>query len=288
MAKIKEGAQGFSPNPYLPQPVEILTLKDETPEVRTYTVRPGDRRPFPFAPGQFNLVSVLGIGEAAFSFSSDPQSREALKEGVFQHTVRAVGNVTKALARLREGENFWVRGPYGTGWPQDSVQGDLVVVAGGIGLAPLRPVILRWLAEKKGGQLVVLYGARTPKEMIFQNEFPDWEARGAKLLLSVDQVPEGETWPHRVGLVTVLLEELKVCPEKSCAFVCGPEVMMKYVVQGLAEKGWPPQKIFVSLERRMECGIKICGRCQVDSKYVCQDGPVFPYTLAKNLLGTKF
>lgn len=286
MAKIKEAADRRPGNPYLPRPVEIVSLKDETPDVRTYTVRLADRGPFSFSPGQFNMVSVLGVGEAPISFSSDPESREARAEGVFQHTVRAVGNVTKALARLRVGEQFWVRGPYGTGWPLNLVRGDLVIVAGGIGLAPLRPVVLRRLAGKRKGRLEVLYGARTPGDMIFRDEFPEWEARGARLLLTVDRVPEGGTWPHRVGLVTALLEEAEVRPEEGYVFVCGPEIMMKYVVRGLAARGWPPQKIFVSLERRMECGVRICGRCQIDSEYVCQDGPVFSYAVVKDLLGT--
>jgi NAD(P)H-flavin reductase len=236
-------------------------------------------------PGQFNMVSVLGVGEAPISFSSNPESREALDRGIFQHTIRAVGNVTKALARLQAGEQFWVRGPYGTGWPRDLARRDLTIIAGGIGLAPLRPVILQKL-EEKGGRLEILYGARTPGDMIFRDEFPDWEARGARLLLTVDRVPEGENWPHRVGLVTNWLQEMEVRPEQGSVFICGPEIMMKYVVRGLTERNWRPQRIFVSLERRMECGIKICGRCQIDSEYVCQDGPVFSHAVVKDLLGT--
>lgn len=271
-------------NPLLPYPVEILDLKRETADVKTYTLRLVDGSRFFFHPGQFNMVSVIGIGEAAISMSSDPESTEAIAEGVFQHTIRAVGNVTKALDRFHVGDRFYIRGPYGIGWTLDRANRDLAIIAGGVGLAPLRPVIYRRLARKTG-RLEIIYGARTPEDMPFRDEFQSWERRGARLRLTADKVAEEEIWPYRTGLVTALLDEMEILPGQGHVFICGPEIMMKFVVRELTKRGWPPEEIFLSLERRMECGQKTCGRCQVDDVYVCQDGPVFSYAVVKDLLG---
>lgn len=285
MTKIKEISSGVPENPYLFRPAVIIDLKEETPDVITYTLRFIDSGHFSFVPGQFNMVSLTGIGEAAVSLSSDPDNFTAQENGTFQHTVRAVGNVTKAMARLNVGDRIGVRGPYGAGWPVKLALKDLVVIAGGIGLAPLRPVILQRLSRPRG-KLQILYGARDPLNILYKDELKDWEKSGADLLLSVDRVPKGYEWFHHVGLVTDLIEKIDVLPGQGHVFICGPEIMMKYAVQKLTDIGWPPQEIFVSLERRMECGFKICGRCQLDSEYVCQDGPVFSCAVARNLLGT--
>ncbi len=271
-------------NPLSLRPVEILDVRRETPDVNTYTLRLVDGSRFRFRPGQFNMVSVIGIGESALSMSSDPEGTEALAEGVFQHTIRVVGNVTRALARLRAGDRFWIRGPYGNGWPLEQASGDLLIIAGGIGLAPLRPAIYRRLAGNPG-RLEILYGARTPGDMPFRDEFPVWQEGGARLLLTADKADEGAEWPYRVGLVTALLDEVEVSPARGQVFICGPEGMMKSVVGALSKRGWPPEEIFVSLERRMECGQKTCGRCQIADVYVCQDGPVFSYAAVRDLLG---
>jgi NAD(P)H-flavin reductase len=273
-------------NPFGLQPVEIMGLKQETPDVKTYTLRLADGSHFRFLPGQFNMVSAIGIGEAAISMSSDPEGLEAIERGTWQHTVRQVGNVTKALDRLRVGDRFFIRGPYGTGWPppRAGASRDLAVIAGGIGLAPLRPVVYRRLARKTG-RLEILYGARTPEDLSFQDEFRSWEQNGARLMLTVDKITGGADWSHRVGLAPALIKEMEILPGQGQIFVCGPEVMMKSVVRELTERGWLPEEIFLSLERRMECGQKTCGRCQVDHVYVCQDGPVFSYAVVKELLG---
>jgi NAD(P)H-flavin reductase len=217
-----------------------------------------------------------------------------MERGTWQHTVRRVGNVTKALDRLEVGDRFFIRGPYGNGWPprpegtlalqRDGASRDLAVIAGGVGLAPLRPVVYRRLA-KKTGRLEILYGARTPEEMLFRDEFGTWEQSGAKIRLTVDKIAGGAVWPHRVGQAPALIEEMEILPGQGHVFVCGPEVMMKFVVRELTKRGWPPEEVFLSLERRMECGQKTCGRCQVDAVYVCQDGPVFSYAVVKELLG---
>jgi len=278
------GACNHSPNPFRLQPVEIVELKQETSDVKTYTLRLVDGSHFRFRPGQFNMVSVIGIGEAAISMSSDPDGLEAIGQGIWQHTIRQVGNVTRAMDRLQVGDRFFVRGPYGKGWPRIEANRGLAVIAGGIGLAPLRPVVYQMLARKTG-RLEILYGARTPEDMLFRDEFATWGQGGARLMLTVDRVAGGADWPHRVGVVTALLDELEILPGQGQIFVCGPEVMMKFAVRTLMERGWPPEEVFLSLERRMECGQKSCGRCQVDAVYVCQDGPVFSYAVVKELLG---
>jgi NAD(P)H-flavin reductase len=285
-----EGAVNPALNPFRLQPVEIVGLKQVTSDVKTYTLRLADGSHFRFLPGQFNIVSVIGIGEAAISMSSDPDELEAIERGTWQHTVRQVGNVTKALDRLQVGDRFFIRGPYGNGWPPGyplqrvGASRDLAVIAGGVGLAPLRPVVCRRLARKTG-RLEILYGARTPEDMLFRDEFRTWAQGGARLMLTADKIADGADWPYRVGLVTALLDEMEILPGQGHIFVCGPEVMMKSVVRELTERGWPPEEVFLSLERRMECGQKTCGRCQVDAVYVCQDGPVFSYAVVKELLG---
>jgi sulfhydrogenase subunit gamma (sulfur reductase) len=279
-----EGAVNPAFNPFRLQPVEIVGLKQETSDVKTYTLRLVDGSRFLFRAGQFNMVSVIGIGEAAISMSSDPDGLNAIDRGTWKHTVRQVGNVTKALDRLQAGDRFFIRGPYGNGWPLELANRDLAVIAGGVGLAPLRPVVCRRLA-KKTGRLEILYGARTPEDMLFRDEFRTWEQGGARLMLTADKIAEGADWPYRVGLVTALIKEMEILPGQGHVFICGPEVMMKSVVRELTERGWPPEEVFLSLERRMECGQKTCGRCQVDAVYVCQDGPVFSYAVVKELLG---
>ncbi len=271
-------------NPLLPQAVEILARRQETADVQTYTLRLVDSSRFRFRPGQFNMVSVIGIGEAAISLSSDPDGAAAIAEGTFQHTIRAVGNVTKALERLQPGGRFWIRGPHGAGWPLDRADRGLVIIAGGVGLAPLRPAVYRRLSGKNGS-LEILYGARTPGDMLFRDELSSWAEGGAKLRLTADKLPEGESFPCRVGQVTCLLDELETRPGQGLVFLCGPEVMLRFVVRELTARGWPPEEIFLTLERRMECGQKTCGRCQIDQVYVCQDGPVFSYAVVKDLLG---
>ncbi len=269
------------PNPYLPRRAEVVALREETPDVKTYVLK--SAAPVSFVPGQFHMVSLPGYGEAAISLSSDPEEG---KEGLFWHTVRAVGSLTKALARLEVGDWVWVRGPFGRGWPLEGGPRGLVVVAGGIGIAPLRPVIRSWLAARRG-EIEVIYGARTPFDLVFRGEFSSWEEQGARLLLTVDRVAPGVTWPHHVGFVTSLCERLSLGPGEARVFICGPEAMMGSVFRVLAEKGWPRGDIFVSLERRMECGLATCGRCQFDAFYVCRDGPVFSCGELEKALGAR-
>jgi len=263
-------------DPYLPERAAIEKIRRETVDTKTYTVRllnEQRRAEFSVEPGQFIMVSLLGIGEAPFSLSSSPNS-----DGAFDTTIRAVGNITSTLDRLEVGAAIGVRGPYGRGWPIESARGkDVLIIAGGIGLPPLRPVITKIAEERRDyGRLEILYGARTPDQMIFPYEYDDWrKIKETRLELTVDSVPPSTAWQHKVGVVTTLFSEMETSPENSLVMTCGPEIMMRFVVRGLLAKKFSPDQIYVSLERRMKCGIAQCGHCQIGPKYVCKDGPIF-------------
>jgi len=263
-------------DPYLPQKSVIEKIRKETVDTKTYTLHLLDehrRTEFSVDPGQFIMISLFGIGEAPFSLSSSPDS-----DGAFNTTIRAVGNITNALDRLHEGAIIGVRGPYGHGWPIESArEKDVLIIAGGIGLPPLRPVITKIAEERRDyGRLEILYGARMPDQMIFPYEYEDWrKVKETRLELTVDSVPLGTVWQYNVGVVTTLFNEMKTLPENSLVMTCGPEIMMRFVVRGLLAKKFAPDQIYVSLERRMKCGIAQCGHCQIGPKYVCKDGPVF-------------
>ncbi|GAW93257.1 FAD/NAD(P)-binding protein [Calderihabitans maritimus] len=263
-------------NPFRPEPAVIKEIKKETHDTTTYTLTFKDaniQADYFFQPGQFNMITIFGIGEAPISISSDPDNRSS-----FQHTVRHVGNVTNKLATLQEGAIVGVRGPYGTGWPIDLMQGkNVLIVAGGIGLAPLRPVILHLIKHRaEFGKVEILYGARTPNDMLYTDQYADWSRQDRfRVLFTVDRITGDRQWPHRVGVVTTLFQEMESTPENTLVLTCGPEIMMQFVVKNLLQRGFNQQQIYVSLERRMNCGVRKCGKCQIGPKFVCRDGPVF-------------
>lgn len=265
-------------NPYRPIPARIEKTVKVRRDVKTYTLSIiNSSEAFEsIMPGQFIMISVPGIGEAAFSVSSWNNKAE-----MFDTTIRRVGRLTSYLDRLSKGDKVGVRGPYGRGWPLEESEGkDILLIAGGIGLAPLRPVI-SYIAQNRSryGLLEILYGAKTPDELIFVEEYENWRGMENTILrLTVDMVPRGVIWDHNVGLVPILIEEVEVTPEGSVVMVCGPEIMMHFVVKALLARGFSGDQIYLSLERRMRCGLGHCGHCQIGSKYVCKDGPVFSYT----------
>jgi sulfite reductase subunit B len=269
---------------FTPVPARIERIVRQTYDTITYTValeEPYQREYYRFQPGQFNMLSLLGIGEAPISISS-----WAGRAASFDHTVRAVGTVTNAMLNLHEGDRIWVRGPYGRGWPVDQMQGKgVLLVAGGIGLAPLRPIIEEFLLRpERYGHLEILYGARTPEDQLFQSEYSDWASHpNITLRLAVDRCDADDGWSGTVGPVTALFAQMSTQPQTSLVITCGPEIMMRYAVRGLLQRGFAPEQIYVSLERRMECGFGKCGHCQIGPLYVCKDGPVFNYTEIKNL-----
>ncbi|MBI4318272.1 MAG: FAD/NAD(P)-binding protein [Chloroflexi bacterium] len=271
-------------NPLIPEEAVILHVEEEAQDVSTYTLALKDRErqsQFWFKPGQFNMLSLVGLGEIPVSMSSDPTDRAFV-----QHTVKTVGSMTSVLARLGRGDVVGLRGPYGSFWPLEEAGGhDVAIVAGGIGIAPLRPVLEHIFGNRTVyGQVTVLCGARTPGDLVFSKDFHRWSTQpDTRLLLTVDRV-DGQPWAHYVGVVPTLFEKVKLS-RGTVVFACGPEVMLRFTVLDLLKRGHPAAKIFVSMERRMQCGIAQCGHCFFGPKFVCRDGPVFRLTDVIDLLG---
>lgn len=268
-------------DPMLPQPYVVKRVEKETPDTFSLIVHPyGEVGGTAFRPGQFSMVSVFGVGELPISISGDPLQQKHLV-----YTVRSVGKATHALVSRKIGEEVGVRGPFGRGWPLDAAQGkDVVVVAGGIGLAPLRPVIYEVLQHRDlYGRLVVLYGARSPREVLYRRELKAWALqRETQFLTTVDY--GGLNWRGHVGVVTTLLKYARLQPSRSVAMICGPEIMMRFVTRDLEAQGLRRQDIYVSMERNMKCGIGFCGHCQYGPYFICKDGPVFCYEHVRPLL----
>jgi NAD(P)H-flavin reductase len=228
---------------------------------------------FGFEPGQFNMLRVPGIGEVPISISGDPS-----RPGPVLHTIRDVGAVTHALCALRPGQRAGVRGPYGTSWPvREAEGGDVVIVAGGIGLPPLRPAIYHVLAHRESyGRLVVLYGARTPADLLFTGELAAWRDRG-DVTVEVTVDTAGRDWHGSVGVVPDLVTKTVFDPATAFAFTVGPEIMMRFAVRALFAAGVPEERVFLSMERDMQCAAALCGHCQLGPFLLCRDGPVLGY-----------
>ena len=238
-----------------------------------------DGPPIVFSPGQFTMVYVFGVGEVPLSISGDPDHPDSLV-----HTVRAVGAVTNAICALEPGDTVGVRGPYGTGWP-DARNRDLLIIAGGIGLAPVRPLVRRAVAHRQEYFSVgLVYGSRSPSELLYRDELDSWR-RGDTIDVQVTVDRGDPTWRGDVGVVTPLVQRIRYVSDETVAVVCGPETMMRVVARTLEDRGMTPDNIYLSLERNMECGIGLCGHCQFGSDFVCTDGPVFPYSDVAYRLG---
>jgi NAD(P)H-flavin reductase len=269
----KRDSKEFLPlrTPLFPLKAFITDVRKETGDVRTYSLFP-ENSYYHAKPGQFNMIGFPGVGEAPISLSS------VVSDGTFQHTIRAVGRVTRFIERFGKGDEIHFRGPYGSCWPlEDARRGDVLIVAGGVGLAPLRPVIQEILGMRNSfGKVTLIYGSRTPDNILFMSEIEMWK-KEIEVFLTVDEVPPKIRWDYDIGLVTQLIDKSAVNPIKTFAFICGPEIMMLFVSKGLFLRGFLPSRVYVSLERRMRCGIAQCGHCQHGSKFVCKDGPVFLY-----------
>jgi NAD(P)H-flavin reductase len=274
----------------IPFEATIKWIKKETRDSSTYALRINSRdiqREYRFLPGQFNMLYLPGIGEAPISISSSPVDHDLL------HTVRVAGDVTTALSRLRAGDVIGMRGPFGRGWPLEETEDlDLLIVAGGLGIASLRSVtrhILKTSASKKRGahpRRMLLYGAKTPKDVIFRDEFPLYRDI-FEVFLTVDRADPEEYWRGETGLVTKLFDRISLDPLCTLVFVCGPEIMMQTSVRELILRKVPGERIYISMERNMNCGIGLCGHCFFGPKFVCKDGPVFRYSEIDGLMGIK-
>ena len=253
-------------NPYIPSIAKIVGIINETPDTKTFKLG----TECSFKPGQFVELSVFGYGEAPISISGEDNRNIDL-------SIRAVGNVTKRMHRMNVGEYVGIRGPFGNGWPLEKAKGkNLLIIAGGIGLAPLKPVV-DYVCKNRNEfkEVTLLYGARKPSLMLFKYEFDEWRSGGVRLVLTVDREFPG--WKERVGFVPTVLTEEAPSSYNCIAVTCGPPIMIKFVLIGLKRLDFEDHQIITTLEKRMKCGIGICGRCNIGTKYVCVDGPVFSY-----------
>jgi NAD(P)H-flavin reductase len=261
-------------DPMLPRPYRVLRLWDETADTFSLELEPnGPQDGFAFAPGQFNMLYLFGVGEVPISISCDPAKPMPLV-----HTVRAVGPVTQGLKLVEQHQVVGMRGPFGSHWPVEQAEGnDVVLVAGGIGLAPLRPAIYQILAKRERfGNVVLLYGARTPQDMLYSRELQEWRGRfDIQVEITVDSAAAG--WRDRVGVVTTLIECARCERASAVAMICGPEIMMRFTIMELQNSGVAPEHTYVSMERNMKCAVGFCGHCQFGPTFICKDGPIFRY-----------
>jgi sulfhydrogenase subunit gamma (sulfur reductase) len=271
-------------NPYLIQPATIVEKIRESEGIDTYRLRFVDeqvRRSYRFAAGQFNMVYLFGVGEVAISIVSDPDQPDSL-----DHTIRVAGRVTTAISQLQIGEVLGIRGPFGQGWPLSEAQGrDLVIVTGGLGCAPVVGAIEYIFRRRNAyGAVKILHGVKTPRDLLYRERFDMWRRYpNTEVLLTSDQ--PGKTWHDHVGVVTELFELVSIDAAKTMVLMCGPEIMMRLGAPILIDRGVAATSIYVSLERHMECGIGLCGHCQMGPYFLCKDGPVMRYDRVARLLG---
>jgi NAD(P)H-flavin reductase len=268
-------------NPYLPDIATIEEIIQETPNIKTFRVVLNDEtrmQEFDFDPGQVGQLSVFGVGESTFVINSPPTRKEHLQFSVMQ-----VGEVTTRLHSLQKGDQVGVRAPLGNSFPIEDMKGkDILIVGGGIGMAPLRTLLLTVLDRRdEYGDITVIYGARSPQDLCYTYEFDMWQSQGANLVLTVDR--EFPDWDGRVGFVPTVLTEEAPNPQNKVAITCGPPIMIKFVLKGLKDLGFEDEQIITTLEKRMKCGVGLCGRCNIGTHYVCVDGPVFTYGQLKAL-----
>lgn len=259
--------------PMVPYWAKITEIQTEAPGVATFWLKFDDasvRKGFTFHPGQFNMLYLPGYGESAISISSDSHDNERIG-----HTVRSIGNVTNRFARLKVGDTVGVRGPFGSYWPLEEAKGsDIILATGGIGLPPLRSALYHIIHNRSDyGRVVLLYGARNPRDLQYTTEYETWSNSGIETLITVDRADD--TWTGQVGVVPILFYRLRMEPQRSMIFTCGPEIMIRFVVFEAMARRVPLNRIFVSLERNMKCGLGFCGHCQIGPYFVCKDGPVF-------------
>jgi sulfhydrogenase subunit gamma (sulfur reductase) len=269
----------------LPEPAEIVEKRSFGPQIHVFGLRltdPSVRPRFDFQQGQFNMVSVPGVGEVAISISSDPDDLD------LEHTIRIVGRTTRVIEKLGVGDVLGIRGPYGSAWPLLQARWkDVLVVTGGLGCAPVTGAIEYMFRRRSNyGRITVLHGVKKPTDMVHRERFETWRrAPDTQVLLTTDQ-PD-RTWRGRLGVVTELFSEVEIDPSRTIVFMCGPELMIRYAVRILADRGVSKDRMFVSLERNMKCAIGLCGHCQFGPEFVCKDGPIFPFSRIARFFGVQ-
>jgi len=259
-----------------PSLAEVAEFQPEIENIATIWLRfkdPALRKSYTFQPGQFNMLYLPGYGEAAISICSDLKNLDRIG-----HTVRYTGNVTRAISRLKIGDTVGVRGPFGTHWPIEQLEGkDIILAAGGIGLPPLRPVINHIIQNRaKYGKVILLYGARSPADLLYTPQFEEWRKADIDVQVTVDRADD--TWKGQVGVVSMLFYHFRLNAANTAVMTCGPEIMIRFVVFEALARRVPLDRIFVSLERNMKCGQGSCGHCQIGPFFICKDGPVFPFS----------
>jgi NAD(P)H-flavin reductase len=260
-------------DPFVPEIYRVRNVRRELRDTVTLELAPTSGSRPSFEPGQFNMLYAFGVGEVPISMSAN-----ATDDSVFAHTVRDVGAVSGAIARLEPGATVGVRGPFGTGWPVRAAEGaDLIIVAGGLGLAPLRPAIREVLANRQRyGRIIVLIGSRTPTDLLFKEELEEWRRRlDVDIDVTVDHADP--SWHGNVGVVPALIPRAAFDPQEAIALLCGPEVMMRFTVSALRDAAVASDRIYLSMERNMKCAIGLCGHCQFGPTFICKDGPVMRY-----------
>jgi sulfhydrogenase subunit gamma (sulfur reductase) len=273
-------------NPHQPQQAEVIERIEESPSIFTLRIRFCDadvQQAYSFLPGQFNMLYLHGVGEVPISIVSDPMDVQFVG-----HTIRAVGRVTNGLAKLQAGDRLGVRGPYGRGWPMDGAEGqDVVIITGGLGCAPVVSVINYVLRRRESyGRLTIMQGVKHSADLIWREQYERWrQLPNTQVLLAADQ--GGQFWPWHVGNVSTLFDDARIDAANSHVMMCGPEGMMKAVIREMLDRRLPEERLWLSMERNMQCGIGRCGHCQMGGKFVCKDGPVFNYPEVRELLGIR-
>ena len=272
------------PNPYLIYPATIIDKRQETDHIVTFRMQLDEsslRKRFCFNAGQFNMLYAFGVGEVAISIVSDPDEPEFL-----DHTIRIVGRVTHVIGRMNKGDSLGIRGPFGQGWPMNEGKGnDVLIITGGLGCAPVVGAIeYMFRRREEYGSIKILHGVKAPKDLLYRERFEAWSRHpNTEVFLASDE--PGTMWHDHVGVVTELFDHIDSNPEQTVVLMCGPEIMMRMAVKKLTQLGIPQHSIYVSLERHMECGIGLCGHCQLGPYFLCKDGPVMRYDAIASFLG---
>jgi NAD(P)H-flavin reductase len=269
-------------NIYQPIGAKIKTIKQETKSTKLFALEFLDKKisqDFVFAPGQIIEIGLPGFGEAAVAICSAPQSKK-----YFEIAVRSVGQLTERIHQLKVGDRIMIRGPFGRGF-LDTKDSDALLIAGGMGIVPMRSFVLSQINQKLGGKITIIYGTKAPDQFLFAGEFARWEKDGIKIYQTVDK--KDKNWSGEVGPVTVLIDKLlkgrTIAPPKTAVILCGPPQMYEPVIEKLLQNNFFAQNIYLSLERRMSCGVGICQHCAIGPKYVCKDGPLFPWSEIKDI-----